>query len=143
MSYSKLITKETIPDLTYEGYYWYSDESAPELLLGQKIDTSIFTLLPFVIEANFYNEAQKISIQVKNIDGQYYFYQYDLKGIKDFEEKTYLVNGFLQSRNFSRYRMIEAWEEVSDAPINTKGEKALAGMSTLQIAWSAFAGFEK
>lgn len=127
------ITIEEIPkDILFEGYYWYSNQRKPEVLLSPSIiQQSWFTALPFVIEANFYSKETQLSIQVKNIDGQYHIAKIDLSQLGDIIlcEATYIGHD-LENYN---YTMVEAWLPQED--------DLLEGMETLAPAWSAFTGF--
>ena len=78
-----LIKIDDIPDYDYEGYYWYSDQSAPEVVFQQEklVFKELLTILPFVVEGNFYAEQEKVSIQIRHIDGEYRIAQFDLKGL--------------------------------------------------------------
>ncbi len=122
----------SLPAGNFEGYYWYSNADKPELHLSGTIDAAIFTDMPFVIEANFYDKDQQISVSVRNFDGQYHIVQYNLaqraNGV-ELEEVQYEGHD-LEDRN---YLMQEAWQPVVD--------DLLAGMKALQPAWAAFAGF--
>lgn len=142
MNQKKEIEITQIPSIPFEGYYWYSDATTPALLRNELIDKSLLdeNKLPFIIEGNFYNKDQQISLQIRNIDGIYKIFQYDLTG---HEPVTYLSNGFLKSEGFEKYQMVEAWAAVPDEIINEEKEYALAGMKTQKPAWSAFAGFTK
>jgi CRISPR type III-associated protein (TIGR04423 family) len=128
----KKITIDQIPDnIDFEGYYWYSNERKPEIIDGEKIDKSIFSDLPFVVEANFYSEAEKISIQVKNIDGQYHVGEIKLESIENAAE--YIAHDL---KGINKFKMVETWEEKEDDKDNL-----LEGMKVLVPSWTAFAGF--
>jgi len=121
-----------IPQGNFEGYYWYSNNPEPEIQRSGSIDVSIFKDLPFVIEANFFDKNQKISVSVRHFEGQYHIVRYDLAQIEDgiiLDDVTYEGHK-LEGQN---YLMKEAWLPIAD-PL-------LAGMKTLQPAWAAFAGF--
>lgn len=127
----KKISIEEIPDhIDFEGYYWYSDETKPHVITDEKIDKNIFTELPFVVEANFYSDTEKLSIQVKNIDGQYYVGMVHLASIDNAQE--YIAHDL---DDINRFKMVEAWEEQED--------ELLEGMKVLVPSWTAFAGFVK
>ncbi|MEO1257798.1 MAG: TIGR04423 family type III CRISPR-associated protein [Bacteroidota bacterium] len=121
-----------IPDLQYDGYYWLSDAQKPVELTAEKLDTSIFGKLPFVVEANFYASTEKISIQVKHIDGAYQITKFDLREAKNITTASYLSH----RTNAKKYFMVEGWEANVDPFLPE-------GMTTLVPAWSAFAGFER
>lgn len=128
----KKITIAEIPDLLYEGYYWYSNRKCPEILATEaRIDKNLFTQMPFVIEANFYAKGEDISIKVNFLNGAYHVAQFNLADLssKLKTEQVYLGHD-LEGKNF---KLIEAWQEVNDPN--------LENMKTLQPAWSAFAGF--
>lgn len=135
---NKEISFNQIPDLNYQGYYWLSNAQTPIILRHEKINLQLFEkALPFIIEGNFYHKEEEISINVKFIDGDYKICQYNLK---DYPRKEYLCIGHLIEKGFPIYEMVEAWEEV----INNESSEvdSLAGMVSLQPAWSAFAGFK-
>jgi CRISPR type III-associated protein (TIGR04423 family) len=129
----QLIKIEKIPDYDFEGYYWFSNANQPIVKHQGGIDQSIFKPMPFIIEANFYARKEKISIQVKNIDGRYHVAQIDLNNLDNnkCDKQDYIAHdlGDIQS-----FRMIEAWEEE-------KENNLLEGMTTLVPTWAAFAGF--
>lgn len=129
MSIYKKITLMEIPDYEFEGYYWYSDQQKPEIVTASKIDKSKFTLMPFVIEANFYARKEKVSIQIKNIDGAYQIGRIELDQ-DDIDKSIRYIGHDLDGRNF---KMVEAWEAIEDG--------LLEGIKSLQPAWGAFAGF--
>lgn len=127
----KPISIQEIPDnIEFEGYYWYSDEIKPCIINGGIIDKSIFKDLPFIIEANFYAASHNISIQVKNIDGEYHIGMIRLDSINEVQE--YIAHDL---EGVKKFRMVEAWEEKED--------ELLEGMKVLVPSWSAFAGFIK
>ncbi|MEZ5038503.1 MAG: TIGR04423 family type III CRISPR-associated protein [Saprospiraceae bacterium] len=125
---------KNFPKGEYTGYYWYSDQTDPELITKPKeIDASIFTDLPFVIEGAFYNKTDQISIHVKNIDDQYYCTSMDLKQLspKLYSEQYYKSHDL---GPISKYKVFEVWEEVTD--------ELLENMKTLKPAYTIFGGFD-
>lgn len=130
-TFLKIIDIIDIPtDMLFEGYYWYSDKSKPTCIVGEPIYRDWFTDLPFVVEANFYAPAEHISLQVRNIDGQYKFIWIDLNKVQEGEAKTYIGHD-LGGRFF---KLIEVWTEGPPDPL-------LEGMRMLLPSWSAFVGF--
>ncbi len=125
----KKINIEDIPEGKFDGYYWYSNESKPEIISDEGIDKSKLTKLPFVIEANFYSKESEISIQIKNIDGKYDIAIIDLKDCVT-EPQLYIGHDINQD-----FQVVEAWEEVED--------ELLEGMKTQVPSWTAFKGFVK
>ena len=97
----KKIEIQQIPfHLTFEGYYWYSNASKPCVLDDETISASIFTQLPFIIEGNLYNKENQISINIKNIDGQYLITQADLMGLDEanLTLQTYIPHDLTESK---------------------------------------------
>jgi CRISPR type III-associated protein (TIGR04423 family) len=120
-------------DLKYEGYYWYSNQQKPELVLNQTITKDIFTILPFVVEGNLYSKEKGISINIKNIDGEYKVFQADVKDLSDEQitRNEYLAHDLA---GIDKIKMIHFWEE-------SKEDALLENMKTLIPAWQAFVGF--
>jgi len=127
MSRYKEISIDKIPSFKFEGYYWMSDSSKPQIIRNQEIEKSVFGKLPFVVEANFYSKEKEISIQVKNIDGKYRVAQIDVQGC---EPITYIGHDIE-----SDFLVVEAWEDVEDS--------LLENMTTKVPTWTAFKGFVK
>ena len=123
-------------DLSYQGYYWYSNETAPTVISNDKISEDIFTALPFVIEGNFYNESKQISINIKNIDGNYLVTKIDFTTVNqtNITEKDYLLHKTLDG--FSKIKLVNYWQE-------SPPDDLLEGMTTLIPVWIAFKGFVK
>ncbi|HHB79430.1 MAG TPA: TIGR04423 family type III CRISPR-associated protein [Saprospiraceae bacterium] len=121
---------DPIPECDYVGYVWYSDAEKP-IIIGpsEPFHLAMLTELPFVIEGNLFCESKKISIQIKNIDGEYCIAKIQLDDELIESAKKY-VGHDLNKRD---YKMVETWEEVPDT--------LCAGMTTLRPAWRAFAGF--
>ena len=132
----KKIDIEQIPfKLEFEGYYWYSNASEPEVLDNKPIPKEIFEKqLPFIVEGNFYNELTGISINIKNIDGEYLITQVNLNDLiqKNLTERTYLAHRL----GDTKIKLVHYWEE--SAP-----DELLADMTTLIPVWMAFKGFVK
>jgi len=122
-------------DLEYEGFYWYSNQQKPVLVLNQKITKGIFTTLPFIVEGNLYSEEKNISISIKNIDGAYKVFQADVKDWLDEQitRNEYLAHDLV---GINKIKMIHFWEE-------SKEDALLENMKTLIPAWQAFVGFIK
>lgn len=132
-SYSILANISDIPQGKYEGYFWLSDADGPNVLdLRSDIDRKLLNKpLPFVLEANFYDRDQEISIHIKNVDGKHYITMVDFRKLTDelVEEVPYLA----YKVKANTYIMAEAWEKVQD-PL-------LENMYVYQPSWSAFKGF--
>ncbi len=130
----------TVP---YEGYVWYSGQPKPELI-KDKFDKSYFAPLArpdslFIIEGNLWDEANKRSISIRNVDGQYLIYQADLADIKDEQltSQTYKSHRLGNAQDVQYVEMKQYWDEEEDK------DKLLEGMKTLVPTWTAFVGFVK
>lgn len=119
-------------DLEYEGYLWYSNQPKPEL--KTKITKKDFSDLPFIVEGNLYSSNEKISINIKNIDGEYFITQGSLKGLPNDQitEQEYIAH---KLDGVKKIKTIQYWEEKED--------ELCADMKTLRPSWQAFAGFIK
>ena len=128
----KQIEIDEIPTGNFDGYYWFSDQSKPELIFDLGIDKTKFTQLPFVIEANFYSKELNQSVQIKNIDGKYHCAIIDLSNC-EFEPQKYIGHDLEYNNKHFDYFVVEAWEEKKDS--------LLEGMTTKVPSWTAFKGF--
>jgi CRISPR type III-associated protein (TIGR04423 family) len=135
----KIEIKQIPFDLPFEGYYWYSDKSAPQALDNETISESIFNLneLPFIVEGNLYNDKEKISINIKNIDGEYLITRANLKGLT-YKSEEYLAHRLVlnDGTKISKIKLAHYWQE-------SETDDLLAGMTTLMPVWMAFTGFVK
>lgn len=127
------IEAANIPSGVYQGYYWESSKTKPTLLDNQPITLSFDDhTLPFIIEGNFYNKKQNISIQVKNIDGKHHIAKIDLNNLPEeaIKKQSYLAHDI---DAYKKFEVIEAWRLVA--------EPLMENMETFQPAWTAFIGF--
>jgi CRISPR type III-associated protein (TIGR04423 family) len=133
---SNKITLEEIPtNINYEGYLWWSDKSEPEMYLGDKpIDLPKEVTNPFIIEGNLWDKANKTSYLIRFINGEYWVYKFELKGIsKDLiTEHKYLPNRMPE--NIKKLKFKEVWEEQSD--------DFCGNFKVLKPAYIAFVGFK-
>lgn len=118
----------------FQGYLWYSDAEAPVLLEQETVKDEHFTKLPFIIEGNLYCEAERLSVQIKNIDG---VYKITSVVLPQPQHPNYFLESYIAHdvKGYRKFLLFEAWEAETD--------DLLSGMGCLQPAWSAFAGFEK
>ena len=131
----KIIKIEQIPfDVAFEGYYWYSNASKPVVWDNKPITKDIFTALPFIVEGNLYNESTGISINIKNIDGEYLVTQANLNDVnqENLRERNYLAHRL----GNTKIKLVHYWEE-------SEPDELLANMTTLIPVWMAFKGFVK
>ncbi len=130
--YQSIQLRDIPGDIRFEGYYWYSNSRTPVVLqTATQIEHSWFSDLPFVVEANFFAPAERISIQVRNIDGKYVVARIDLNNLdSECHVASSYIGHHLQGLSFE---VVEAWTPVAD--------ELLENMETLVPAWTAFAGF--
>jgi CRISPR type III-associated protein (TIGR04423 family) len=132
----KAITLADIPvDVVFDGYFWVSNDKKPKTMRAERVDMTLFQKLPFVVEGNLWSEERSLSIQIRNVDGEYLINQFDLSNSdpdqdKLLDEKEYLAHDL---DGVGKFRVVEAWKEHRD--------EMLAGMVTLVPAWTAFKGF--
>ena len=131
-----MIDSNTFGQGQYVGYYWYSDQTKPVVLKKpEPVKPDLFSAkLPFIVEAAFFDPKSKISIQIRNIDGSNFVQRIDLSSYLSTNPlatvQHYKSHDLLE---VGTYKVVEAWKEVK--------KDALAGMKTLEPAFTAFAGF--
>lgn len=129
-----------LPDYSYEGYYWLSNESNPKVLMGEPFPKDVFAqLLPFVVEACFYAPQERLSVHIRYREGEsteqrYSVSQYELTPEQVRQARGYAGMSYKKEKPQLDYRMCELWEEVEGGP-------SLEGMPTLALAATVFAGF--
>ncbi|MEM6801312.1 MAG: TIGR04423 family type III CRISPR-associated protein [Bacteroidota bacterium] len=127
-----------LPKLSFEGYYWLSDSTAPILLNGELLDHSIFSKpLPFVVEGHFFNSQERVSFQVRYIEGKYFVQKLELGRIeaKFLSDKVYYGAFSKQAKDTPlRFSITTLWHEVQD--------ELLAGMTMLVPKSHFFTGFQ-
>ena len=127
----KKINLEQFPfELAFEGYCWYSNASKPRVFNNEILTKELFTSLPFIVEGNLYSEETGISINIKNIDGDYLITQAQIKDL-DLESKEYLAH---RLEGVGKIKLVHHWEEEEP-------DDLLEGMTTLVPVWMAFKGF--
>lgn len=130
-SWSKWLDKD------FTGYYWLSDQTAPEVVEGK------FTLPetgknPFIEEANIYAKDGSVSISIEHNDGRYLIgiVEWNLTSGIELEETEYLTHrlkGDTVSIDYSQAKLVRAWIPIRDPECED--------MEVLQPAWRAFKGF--
>lgn len=130
---SKITALQSIPDLEYEGYLWYSNATEPKILEGQQFSPDQLTKLPFVVEGMLYAEKEKVSIRIVNIDGAYRIAKMTLEYIP----KEYITTYFAKEQFGKNWKiqMYQHWVEKEDAINDNR--------LVLCPTWSAFVGFKK
>lgn len=124
-----------IPASKYEGYVWMSDATVPKVYLGEECDPLPSAKEnPFVIEAQLYDPASRISYGIKHVDGEYIVTEVNLseEALKGcvYEEKTFLPH---RMEGISALRFYQLWREEED--------ELCDNMKVLQPKELAFAGF--
>ena len=123
-----------IPNLEFTGYIWMSDKSEPKILKNQKEDFSNISKNPFIVEANLFAETEKISVNIKHIDGKYYISIIELNNIPEnaeIIEKIYLANPAVSKTEKLIFK--QCWQEFVD--------ENCENMKVLKPTWTAFTGF--
>lgn len=95
-------------DAKYEGYIWMSNESKPYILRNQPVYERWFSSVnPFIVEGQLYDQTNKTSYNIRNIDGELIIFCY-LVDEKD-ENVTridYLAN---RMENVSKLKFLQYW----------------------------------
>lgn len=119
--------------LLYEGYYWYSNKSKPEILNNQPFSLDKFSSLPFIVEGNLYNAETGTSVSIKCIDGEYAIFTTNLKDLPANQtvEQKYIAHDL---KDIDKIVLVEFWQE-------SEADELLENMTTLVPAWTAFKGF--
>ncbi len=135
----KAINAEEIPNLKYEGWYWLSNETAPHILTDESFPVSkLETEESFVIEAQLWNNQEKINISIRYADGKLYITRYNLNEIP--KDQLSPVRTLLGHRlEGSDLRILDLWQEVE---IETGNIQELQTMKTLAPMCSVFVGFK-
>lgn len=125
-----------IPEKTYQGYIWYSDEEEPKVLkVFEKFKFSEVESNPFVIEALFYCEEENISVMVRHA-GSYHIREYDLNKLpegKVLKEKKYFAHRLGIGDKKVCFQQLWLPEEDPNCE----------GMEVLTLKAHIFAGFSK
>lgn len=74
----------------YQGYFWKSDASEPEVLDGAPFTESLDPMQnPFIIEGQLYDADRGISYSIRYVDGEYVILRWDLKNDLQGEDFDY------------------------------------------------------
>ena len=136
----KPINAVDIPPGNYEGWFWMSDAVMPVRMNGSPFTADQLTEMPFVVEAQLYDTAAKVSLSIRHFDGAYCIVQYDLAAILDgkYEQKCRTLLGHRLSGNEDHQpwvKVVDVWMEHDD--------EYCAGMKALLPLCSIFTGFSK
>lgn len=124
----------------YSGYIWMSDEDAPCRIDNEAYENALETgTVPFIIEAQLYDEEQKVSISVKYVDGQYIANEYSDVDAACANDKDVKLRTFIGNSRLGEYKLqfLQYWQEEEDV------ENLRCGMKELRPGKLVFIGFEK
>jgi CRISPR type III-associated protein (TIGR04423 family) len=126
-------TLNEIPNLSFEGYIWMSDQEQPKILNKEIYDFKSIAANPFIIEALLYNEKENRSIHIQH-SGEYQIYEYDLNhySTEQLTAKSYLPH---RLEGVKKVHFKQVWLPVTD----DNGE----GMEVLTLKAIVFCGFNK
>lgn len=129
----KIEIKDINFEAKYQGYIWMSDNTQSEQYYNEKIDKTLFeSKNPFVIEAQLYDEDNKLSYSMKTVDGELHIYKYDVKfKPKDVKELSFIPN---RMDKVSKLKFLQYWTPQPD--------EFCEKMEVLQPSAFVFVGFE-
>jgi CRISPR type III-associated protein (TIGR04423 family) len=122
----------------YSGYYWYSNNHEPIVFEEETLSPEAFTKLPFIVEGYLFSKKDGgVCINIKNIQGEYYLFQVNLKEIDktNLEKYTFLASSDFSKYDIKKFRAIQYWSPEQD--------DLCEGMEVLKPTWIAFEGFDK
>lgn len=121
-----------IPQGSYTGYYWMSDQEKPDPVNGS-FTPNLKSSNPFIIEAMLWDETNKKSIMITHT-GKYQIFEYDIAVLKD--------EGVLESKEYMPHRLpgvkkvkFKQYWKAEDDPLCNK-------FPVLELKAQIFVGFE-
>lgn len=132
---SKEVLKSLLEKYSFEGYYWLSNEDRPVNLKGHLDDfkKSLDPIVPFIVEANLFNEKEQISISLKHIEGKYIITRVDLKQPKENIQLSE-EDSFKTIDGFNDIKVVNLWQAEED--------ELLEGMEVMTPLMTVFTGFK-
>ena len=124
-------------DLTasYQGYIWLSDASKPIMLDNGKLkdtDKKYFSegQNPFIIEGQLFDEKNKRSFSIKNVDGEMIVVEYDESDLKvDRDSKSYeFVPNSRMGLGDRKLKFLQKWEVEPNADCENMDVLVPAGL---------------
>ena len=130
-------------DATYQGYIWLSDASKPIVLNNEKIEkvlvdneeidlTPFFenNINPFIIEGQLFDEKNKRSFSIKNVDGEMIVVEYDESDLKvDRDSKSYeFVPNSRMGLGDRKLKFLQKWEVEPNADCENMDVLVPAGL---------------
>lgn len=131
---------QSIPMANYVGYLCYSDDTPVRVLNHEKFSLEASAeQIPFIIEGELYDEAQRLSWSIRYADGQYRILRYEvLEEGMEFDHQ-YVVPRFDlaadESKETCRLHFYQYWM--------ARPEPLCEGMEVLMPAQRVFVGFEQ
>ena len=114
----------------YQGYLWYSDQKAPQVLNNEVFELeSADSSNPFIVEGQLF-DGQK-SISIKYVDGKYLVKEYILDDLSNCEKVEQVFHSYRMDGEQLKFNLY--WREVED--------DLCEGMKVLQPAELVFVGF--
>jgi len=134
-TFCKTIDKvDELPDLSYDGYLWMSDEAKPRKI-ESKSEIPTGTQNPFIVEGFLKSTDGTVSISLVSINGAMKIFQFDLKQIDALPESQKTENSYLTHRyDEAKIKFITVWFPEKD--------KLCDDMEVLQPKMRVFNGFE-
>ncbi len=122
-----------IPNYSYEGYIWMSDENKPKVLNNESFDFSKIKTNPFIIEGLLYSKTENISIHIQHA-GNYQIFEYHLN---DYAKSNIVEKEYLPHRleHVSKVKFKQIWLPEPD--------KICEGMEVMTLKSIVFCGFNK
>ena len=124
-------------DLTasYQGYIWLSDASKPIVLDNGKLedtDKKYFSegQNPFIIEGQLFDNTNKCSFSIKNVDGKMIVVKYegaDLESDRDSRSYEFVPNSRMELGN-KKLKFLQKWETQPNDKCNDMGVLVPAGL---------------
>lgn len=132
-----MATTNNTPSPLYDGYYWLSGATGPEVFENSDLPSELSQLNPtenpFVVEAQYYDKKNNKSISIKYVDGAYIKNKYNL-GDKVEDGKCFTCKEYFANRMNDKIVIFrQYWKPVKDSQCE--------GMDVLQPAEMVFVGF--
>ncbi len=123
-----------VPRGSYSGYYWLSNAEKPVVVQGSFPEDILEKSLPFVVEANLWDDGAGHSISIRHNGEKHIIVRYNLNTPQGFEQHqvTFIAH---RLPGKGRAKFVELWREETDELCN--------GINTLKPYGRAFIGFEK
>lgn len=122
-----------IPDYSYEGYIWLSDEKEPTVLNNESFDFSKINTNPFIIEGLLHSKNENVSVHIQHT-GEYQIFEYHLN---DYAQSSIVKKEYLPHRleNVSKVKFKQIWLPEPD--------ENCEGMEVMTLKAIVFCGFNK